>query len=215
MMGKKISVNKLESVANHNIISVPLHGAEEVEITIKKSISLKEVLQFVEDVVSTCVDAETGAYMPETLPFLIKAHVLTSYANFNLPANAEKQYDLIYNTTAVSQVMEHINQEQYHEIVDAIYSKIQHNLAVMESSLAEQMNDLLARMSAFTENSEKLFDGLSGSDISALVSNLASASNVDEKKLVDAVFQAQKERASESEPLVEDNGVVVFPRTTK
>lgn len=47
-------------------------------------------------------------------------------------------------------------------------------------------------MEAFADNAEQMFAGVDGQDIAALMQNLAGAGSVDEAKLVEAVFSAQK-----------------------
>lgn len=117
---KKIPVSALKGTMSQETVTIPLDGADGVDVVVQKTIPLQEVMQFVADVVASCVDEADGRYMPEVLPFAIKAHVLTSYTNLTLPSDVKKQYDLIYNTKVVDQVVDQINQVQYFEILDAI-----------------------------------------------------------------------------------------------
>ena len=61
----KISINKLESTMTNNVISFPMNGYPDIEVTVRRVLPLHDVMQFVADVVSTCVDMETGEYVPE------------------------------------------------------------------------------------------------------------------------------------------------------
>lgn len=191
---KKISINKWESIMTSPIVTIPLSDAEDVEIVIQRTLPLNDVLQFVTDAVAACIDADTGAYTPEVLPFVVKMNVLTIYANFTMPANVEKQYDLIYNTDVVDRVMAHINKEQYGEIVSAINEKIEYECAIMTSAAVSQVNELASRMEEFAGKTQALFSDVSGDEVSALMHNLSSIGNVDERAMVHAVFEAQKER---------------------
>ena len=67
----RISINKLESIVQNNTVTVPMDGNPDIEIIIRRILPLQEVLQFVEDVVSSCIDVETGQYIPE----IGRAHV--------------------------------------------------------------------------------------------------------------------------------------------
>ena len=187
----RISINKLESVVNRSVTTVPLAGSENTEIKIRFNLPLGEVLQFVEDVVSSCVDMENATYTPEIMWFSIYSSVLTRYANFNLPTNVEKQYDLIYNTDAVEQVMPYINKQQYDEIIEAIQARISHECAVMENSAIEKINDLVSRMNAYVAQSEAMFGGVDNADMSSLVRNLADIGKIDEEKLIKALVAAR------------------------
>lgn len=203
----RISVSKLEATLNPLYTSVILDGTEDVEIKIRYSLPLNDVLQFIQNVVGSVIN-ETD-YIPEILWFSIYTEVLTKYANFTLPKSIERQYDLIYNTTAVQQVMQHINKRQYDEIIEAIFEKINHAKSVMQNVLTSKMTELTNRISSFVEQSEAVFGNLTGDDVSSLAHNLATMGargNIDEEALVRAVFNAQKEDAqaaeSESEAIV-------------
>ena len=189
---KKIPVSALKGPMSQETVTIPLDGADGVDVVVQKTIPLQEVMQFVADVVASCVDEADGRYMPEVLPFAIKAHVLTSYTNLTLPSDVKKQYDLIYNTKVVDQVVDQINQVQYFEILDAIQARVKYATRKMSNLATEKVNELLVRMEAFADNAEQMFAGVDGQDIAALMQNLAGAGSVDEAKLVEAVFSAQK-----------------------
>lgn len=221
----RISINKLEGMLNERIVNVPFQGDSDVEVRIKRNLSLNEMLQFVEDVVSSCVNAESGVYSPEVMWFAIYSGVLTMYANFNLPSSIEKQYDLIYNTDAVEFVMSYINRGQYDEIVDAIRYRIDHERKIMESTMAKKMNDIVERMDSYIQQNESLFESVDEKDMAALVKNLASIGKLDEEKLVRALAESQKmeqdekdktdridERTSESDTSENGGTIVVLPR---
>lgn len=213
----RISVNKLDGLLDETTTSVPLPGAPDVEVRIKRNLSLNEMLQFVEDVVSSCVDTDSGKYLPEIMWFSIYSAVLTMYANFTLPSSVEKQYDLIYNTDAVDLVMEHINKAQYQEIVDAIQKHIDHDRKMMESSLAEKMNNIVERMDSYIKESENLLGSVSGDDMSSLIKNLAAIGSLDEDKLIHALVESQRSiRANDNsiataDTPVKDGVVLTFP----
>lgn len=213
----RISINKLESVVQNNTVTVPMDGNPDTEIIIRRVLPLQEVLQFVEDVVSSCVDEETGQYIPEIQAFTVRASVLTRYANFTLPKDPEKQYHLIYNTDVFQQVMGHIDRVQYDEILYAINERIRHNVAMTESALSARMTELTAKLNSFIDSSEEMFGAVEGNDMAALVKNLANAGNIDEGKLVEAVFDAQKKESGSSggDVVIASDGDIVTLRKRK
>lgn len=190
----RIPINKFEALLDDNKIVVPLIGADNVNITIRHTLPLKEVLQFVEDVVSLCTDMDEGTYTPEVMYFGVYSGVLTYYANFTLPKDVERQYELIYGTNAVNQVMAHINRTQYDEIVNAIRERIEFNIRKLENALVQEMQEIARRMTAFAEQSEELFSGVNADGMTSLFNNLANVDQINEKALVQAVFEAEKER---------------------
>ena len=219
-MSKKvthISVNKLESTMKENVTVVPMDGYPDIEITIRRVLPLREVLQFVEDVVSSCIDADTGRYIPEIQAFVVRSSVLTRYANFTMPKDPEKQYDMIYNTNALQQVMSYIDMSQYEEIMYAINERVKHELAMMESSASSQAAALTAKINSFVSSMEELFGAMDAGDMSALVKNLSDISSIDEGKLVNAVMEAKKKDANtgDKDPVVSTSGNVVTLRKKK
>ncbi len=187
----RISINKLESVMKENVIVVPLNGAEDVDITIRRKLSLKDMMQFVENVVSSCIDAETATYTPEIKEFAIHSEILTTYANFNLPSNAEKQYELVYGTNALEQVMEHIDRSQLYEIKEAIDARIKHELRVIETSAAIKANEMMIRLSDAIEQVNSVFGDISGDDFNRVVKNLSEMNSVTDESIVKAVLDMQ------------------------
>lgn len=214
----RISINKLESVLKDNMVTVPMRGCEEVEITIRHTLPMRDMMQFVEDVVSACVDAEENRYTPEIREFMIAAEILTNYANFTLPSNAEKQYELVYGTDALEQVVEHINPMQMVEIRTAIAERIAHELRKMEAVVAEKVNELLARVETMTEQMESLYSGIDGEEIQSFIRNFAKVEAVDEKSLAMAVLDAQGKRGEVAEDATieetseQNSSVVLFPK---
>lgn len=213
----RISINKLESTMLDKTNVVRMVGHPDIEITIRRVLPLQEVLQFVEDVVSSCIDSDTGRYIPEIKAFVVRASVLTRYANFTLPKDPEKQYDLIYNTDAYRQVMHNIDTEQYDEIMYAIDERIRHEIAMTESSMASQMAELTAKFNTFINNSEEMFGSVDSADMSALIKNLAKFDGVDESKLAKAVFDVKRsvDTSQEDDPVVATDGDVVTIRKKK
>lgn len=141
----------------------------------------------------------------------------TRYANFTLPKDPEKQYDLIYNTDAFAQVMGNIDRAQYDEILYAINERIKHNVAMMESAATTQVAELTAKINSFVNISEELFGSIEGKDMSALIKNLSKVGNVDESKLVKAVFDAQKREnaGTDDNPVVASDGPIMTLRKKK
>lgn len=219
-MAKKvthISINKLESTMQNNVVTVPMNGHPEIEIVIRRVLPLQDVLQFVEDVVSSCLDMDSGRYIPEIKAFVIRSSVLTRYANFTLPKDPEKQYDIIYNTDAFENVMGHINRTQYDEIMNAIDERIAHEVFLLENTVAGQTAALTAKIDSFVSDIEEIFGSVDKSDMPALVKNLSNIGNVDEGKLARAVFDARKEseNGSVEDPVVSTSGNVVTLRKKK
>lgn len=184
----RISINKLESVLKENIVVIPMRGNDDVNITIRRTLPLKDMMQFVENVVSSCIDVETASYTPEVKEFAMHSEILTTYANFNLPSNIEKQYELIYRTNVLEQVMEHIDRNQFYEIEAAIDARIDHEVRVLETSVATKANEMMIRLSDAIEQVNAVFGDISSDDLSQVIQNFSKMNGVTDESIAKAVL---------------------------
>ena len=123
---KKISINTFDKIMKDTYApteTVAWHG---VDITIKKTLSLQEMMEFVEAVVQLCFETESGKYIPEIRDFAIKLNTLTKYANFTMPHNITHQYQLIYCTDAFEKVLMNVNPQQFNEMCAAVDRRMAH-----------------------------------------------------------------------------------------
>lgn len=188
----RISVAKFEkAVSKDNVVFIPLDGVEDVNIEITKSISLQNMIEFVENVAESCVDMESGEYTPQVRDFAIKRELLTKYANFTMPNNIEKQYEFIYGSNVVDVVLQNINQLQFQEIVSSIDRKVKFMLDCVTSISASNTVKLLNKLDSIAEQNTAMFDSLQGEDIASVFSNINAIANMDEEKLARAVKEIQ------------------------
>lgn len=179
---EKVSINKFELALNQeNIVTETLVDTSDVSIQIKKTITLPEMMGFVQEVVEACVDGGTGEYIPEAYDFAIRSAVLTHYANFAMPANLEKQYWLVYNTRAFQQVIGHINEYQFNDIIRAIDRKIKYMLDVMSSSAVSKINEVIDKFNDIAETGEKVFGGATADDMAGFMRGIAKLKDVKEE----------------------------------
>lgn len=190
---EKVSINKFELALNQeNIVTETLIDTSDVNIQIKKTITLPEMMGFVQEVVEACIDGETGEYVSEAYDFAIRSAVLTHYANFVMPANLEKRYWLVYNTGAFQQVISHINGYQFDDIIRAIDRKIKYMLDVMSSSAVSKINEVIGKFNNIAEKSEEMFGSATSEDISNLMSGIAKLKDMKEEDIAKAVLDNAK-----------------------
>ena len=211
----RISINKLESVLKENTVVVPMRGNEDVNITIRRTLPLKDMMQFVENVVSSCVDAQTASYTPEIKEFVIRAEIMTTYANFNLPSNVEKQYELLYCTDAFAQVAEHINWEQLAEIRAAIDNRINHELKMIETVLEAKTNEMMLRIENMVEQFEAAFGGINGNEFNEVVKKLSEMDDMTEESIAKAVLGVQRKEIEDAKAGGTADGVISFPKKSE
>ena len=188
----RIAINKLESALKENTVVIPMAGNEDVNITIRRTLPLKDMMQFVQDVVSSCVDAKTATYTPEAKEFAIRSGILSMYANFNLPSNVDKQYELVYGTDVLCQVMEYINGDQLFEIRRVIDARIDHEVKMIETVLASKTNEMMLRIEAMVEQLESVFGSVTSDDFNSFIKKFAEMGSVNEESLARAVLNVQR-----------------------
>lgn len=201
----KFSINKWESMRGEDYVEVPVNGLDGVTMTVKYALSLMEMLQLVEDVVSTCFPGE-GEFRPEMRDFAFRTGVLTSYANFNMPKDISKQYDLLYNTDAYDQVVEHINQAQYVDIIAAIGERIDHERSKIESQSGLRALEILDKVEELSNQLDGVFNGIDSAAWADILGKIKTISDMDERELAHAVIA---ERKSEEEAESEKSNKVV------
>lgn len=192
---KRITVAEFERVVKEKcseaLPSVITDEWNGITVTIRPSLPLVEVLSLVEEVVDACF-TEDGDFMPEVIDVLIKRGILSRYANFNLPIDLRKAYELIYHSDAFEFVTARINSNQITEIVNAISTGIKYRCDSNITEMRRQLNELLTAMADISEKFGNVFDGLSTEDVSDLIKTLSSP-GLDEKKLVDAFLSKEHE----------------------
>lgn len=182
---KAVSINafdKIEKDTYKGTESFEWHG---VEVVVKKTLSIKEVLEFVNDVVKTCFSADDGSYIPEVKDFAVKSCILEKYANFSLPTNIEHKYDLIYHTDAIDEVLRRVNGQQFNEIIASINAKISHLASANIEAINKQMNELYTAFDNLQKQLEAVFSGIDPSDLTKLVGALGDK-GINEEKIVKA-----------------------------
>lgn len=188
----RVSINNFEqALAKDTVITETLVDTEDVTIQIKKTITLPEMMLFVQEVVEACIDGETGEYIPEAYDFAIRSAVLTHYANFAMPANLEKQYWLIYNTRAFQQVLNNINEQQFNDIIRAIDRKVKYMLDVMSSAAISKINEVIAKFNDVAAVSTKMFDGTTPDDMAKFISGITKLKDMKEEDIAQAVVKMQ------------------------
>lgn len=195
---KKISISAFENIMKDTYTSTKTIAWNGVEITIQRTLSFKDFLTFVDTVVKNCFSIDNNAYMPEIKDFAIRCCVLEMYANFALPINVERKYDLVYCTDAVQTVISEINLEQYNVLISAIDSKIENMAQANIESLNKQMSEIYSAFENMQNQMSGVFEGVGAEEMSKLVGAISDGS-FDESKLVQAYIDHSNLKADSEE----------------
>ena len=155
------------------------------EVQVKSALGLTETIGFVDSVVSTVMDSETGDYRPELFDFAFGAMLLMYYTNIALPEDSGEQYALVCHTGLCFEIKKNIDTEQLDSLRTAAELKVAHLVRCAESTLASQMADLLASFEQLQEHTRDMFSNVGGADLKAMVDTLA---DMDEATLAKAVL---------------------------
>lgn len=190
---KRISINALEKIAKEQFPESVTEQWFDIEVTIKRSLPLKEMMQFVQEVVDACFTTD-GTFVPEIMDFATKSGILTHYANFTLPDNLEKQYWLIYSTGAVDMVCQHINMVQLQEMIGGINRKIDHMCDTDIVATKAKLNDLYEAFVKMGTEVSELFSGVNADELQKMVGALGNT-ELSEEKIVSAYIEHMKKSA--------------------
>lgn len=188
---KKISINAFDKIVKETYTpttTVEWHGQE---IIVKRNLSFKEMMEFVDSVTKTCFTISTNTYMPEVKDFAVKSNILEKYANFTLPNNLEHRYELIYSSDAIETVLNYVSHQQFNELMASIDAKI-NNLAQSNiEAMNMQINELYTAFSNLQTQMEKMFAGIAPDDFNAVISAFGNG-GFSEDKLVEAYLAKTK-----------------------
>lgn len=188
---KKISINAFETAVKENI--APNVSTEEwmgLQVEIKHTISLQEMMSLVAEVVDNCF-LENGAYIPEVMQPLLDCGVVERYTNISLPSNLSNRYELVMRSGIMDFIMPRINSNQYNDIVVAIRDKIDYMCDTNITEFRNNLNDMVESMSALQEDTKALFGKISPEAIHELLGAFSSEKAIEEK-VVDAYIDKQK-----------------------
>ena len=182
---KRISINAFEKVMKTDFENIEVFDWHGIEVTVRRTLPFREVLEFVNSVVNSCFTADTGDYVPEARDFAIYSNVLDKYANFTMPKKLGDQYELIYRTDAFEKVREHIDTAQFQSICRSIDEKVRYRVNTNIEAVQKQIDDLSAVCEQIQTRLSETFEGISREEIKTLIGALGEH-GLDEKKLVEA-----------------------------
>lgn len=188
---KKISINAFDKVKAECYTPTKVIEWHGIEVTIKPTLSLVDMLEFVTSVTQSCFDLNDAKFMPEFKDAAIRASILEKYTNFTLPTNIEHQYELLYCTDAIDTVLQHVNHNQFNEMINAIDDKISHLAQSNIEAIHAQMTELYSAFGNLQKNFENIFAGINPDDLSGLLKSLNNE-QITEEGIVKAYMNQSK-----------------------
>lgn len=190
----RISVSLLEKIVKDKYSPTSTVTWNGLEITVKESLSFKEMILFVDGVVKGCFAYDDGAYMPEVKDFVIKCSILEDYTNLTLPQGIERKYDIIYHSDIADVIMSKINASQYYEMITAIDKRIDAIVNANVDNFNKQVNSM---NDAIDRIEEQMKTSLEGVDLEALSKMLGILDDegTDSSSIIDIYKESMEKKA--------------------
>ena len=192
---RRISINAMDSIMKTQYENITTERWNEIDITIKRTISLGDMLSFVNDVVASCFQ-DNGEFMPEVLDFAIRSNIILKYSNVSLPDNLEHRYAILYCTDIVNFVRGYADQEQVDEIINAIHQKVDYLCNTNVRAIQSKLNELISAFDNLQSKTADVFNNISSEDVAKLARVLSSG-DLSEDKIVAAYMDRVKADAQE------------------
>lgn len=181
---KKISINSVDKVYKEHFDNGRVVEWRGIEISVKRSLSLSEMLEFVASVVSTVYGDDYG-YMPELTEFATNSNIISMYTNVSLPSNLEHRYEILNNTDLVDTVRAAVDVGQLYDMEDAIEKKLEYLCDSSAVEVKKQMETFVSSMEDLQDKTSNLFSNISPDDISRVMGAIENG-GFSEEKIVEA-----------------------------
>lgn len=201
MANKKISIKALDRIAAESgldKVEVDWHGEE---LVVDTMLTLGESLLFIDNIVNTCVDKDTGEYHPEVYDFAVRSATAAMYTNISVPENVEHQYKLLYKTDLIDTAIKYINSAQYEEMLHAAARKIRHATDVNKQLITKKLEETATGVEALANSIASIFSEVTPDDVKKLTQAVGNGFNED--KVIQAIVGNTTEHGSSE---VEQNG---------
>lgn len=198
----RVSVNQFgkicKSLTCDNIITHTIGGidGEDINIEVKRFISLSEFQQFVADVKNNCFD-DNGNYYATLKEFMIMVSTLRYFTNIAIPSNWSNLWDSLYQSDIVSVVLNYINTNQYTEILIAIDEQIEYEKLTQRKALEEaikQMNEAVEQIqNMMSPENMKLIESVMKETVGRNISNEELINTLAKSKGIDVGAKTDSE----------------------
>lgn len=189
---KKISINAFEGVVKENFENTVTKEWFGIPVTITKTISFEEVINFVAEVTDNCFLSD-GRYVPEAMQALIDCGVVRHYTNINLPTNLSSAYDLVMRSGIIDFIMPEINSNQYNDIIVAIRDKIEYACDANTAEFRHVMNEMTSSMNEIQEATKDLFGKVSPDDVQKIIGLYGDDHTIEERVVDEYLKQKNPE----------------------
>lgn len=168
-----------------NMVAAKINQAEQTEaitiddmtIEVKKRLDMKQAMQFVQDIVSTCFDDEEATYIPEIFDAAIRIGTLMHYAGFDVPKDAGKAFSVVYNTDLFDRVLAIIDKKQFEELITGAKRKMAFKRDLLVSTAAQKVLELITKMDDVFVKGAKVMESVNAEELSYTMKEITDKIN--------------------------------------
>lgn len=156
---------------NTNVNTIDYNGST---YNVKYILPLPEMMGFIDDVSSSCFDADDMSYMPEVKDFAIRVETFELYTDVKLPEDINEKYVYVYeNDVLFRTVISHVSHAQFDAILNAIDQKIEHAVNTHIESVNTFVSGIASKVESLEKQLSQLFSQVNEEDIKKVFSVLA------------------------------------------
>ena len=172
--------------ANNDMVDAEWNG---IKFKIKPTLSIKESMEFINNVIDSCFSDDTGEYLPEVRAFATKLNTLEKYTDIEIPEDINISYSLCYTNDLFNVIDENINYDQFLDIESAIYSGIKYRIDANIAAATKQINEVYSAFENLNDKVSELFGAIDNDSISKLVGAIGDGGlGLNEDKLIKAIM---------------------------
>lgn len=172
---KKVTFNTLYSDMQKDEINAIQFM--EHEITVKRTLTLKEMIEFVSSVVHSCYDMDDGSYSPEIFEMAFMIYTLVHYAGMEVPKDINKAYMVVVGTDLFDLVCKYVNHAQLGMIKNAAEKRLEFVREKFVSAAVSETNYLIEKVDSMIEESTNVFTSFGSKEFQDTLNAINSVAN--------------------------------------
>lgn len=196
----RVSINALERFCKETTPDIMQHtfsiGDETITYEVKFRLTLEESMRFIEDVVKEAIMPNDGMIVPLAQSYIIGKNILIYYANFTMPNDESKAYELVLGANGIiGDIIGCIDNAQYQMLLAGVRDRVNFETQKMLSVQEQRVNTLVGEISRFAEQMDSVFSNISGEQMAGFISSMSKLSDtqISTEELAKAFVENVKE----------------------
>lgn len=196
----RVSINALERFCKEttpDIMQCTFSiGDETITYEVKFRLTLEESMRFIEDVVKEAIMPNDGMIVPLAQSYIIGKNILVYYANFTMPNDESKAYELVLGANGIiGDIIGCIDNAQYQMLLAGVRDRVNFETQKMLSVQEQRVNTLVGEISRFAEQMDSVFGNISGEQMVGFISSMSKLSDtqISTEELAKAFVENAKE----------------------